>query len=68
MRKNVEQDKKDLKIDGGESKTTVKDVKIEPDSHDPIIKEYYNQIERPSSLGGVKRLYNVLKIKNKGIK
>jgi transposase InsO family protein len=68
MRKNVEQDKKDLKIDGAESKTTVKDVKIEPDSHDPIIKEYYNQIERPSSLGGVKRLYNVLKIKNKGIK
>ena len=48
MRKNVKQDKKDLKIDGAESKTTVKDVKIEADSHDPIIKEYYNQIERPS--------------------
>ena len=37
-----------------------KDKKI-----DILVKNNYNQIENPGSLGGVKRLYDQLKVKNK---
>jgi len=39
-----------------------KDKKI-----DILVKNNYNQIENPGSLGGVKRLYDQLKVKNKNV-